>query len=136
MIYFYIDGDDVGLRIERSLLSNDEGALSQINVEVTSTIQRLTEALERQGFEIVFSGADGVIGKSPTDSVDAIHRCVCSLDATLTFSIGVGRSLRDAFASLRFAKANGKNGLVTFDTCFHWQSSSEVAERGGTIRSA
>lgn len=133
MIYFYIDGDDVGLRLEHSLLTNDEETLTQINSEVTSTIIRLTESLERRRCEIIFSGADGVIGKTHPENVDAVHDSVRSLVGSLTFSIGVGGCLRDAFAALRFAKANGKNGLAYLDSDFHWKSNSSIVKEGGTI---
>lgn len=129
MIYFYIDGDDVGLRLERSLLNNDEIALIRINAEVTSIIDKLTERLVDLGCEVVFSGADGVIGKCKSGDSEAIQRCVCTLNASLTFSIGIGWSLRDAFAALRFAKASGKNGLATLDKGFTWKSNPELVER-------
>lgn len=134
MIYFYIDGDDVGLRIEHSLLTNDEDGLKQINSDVTSKIERLTDSLARLRCEIIFSGADGVIGKTTPESVDAVHDCVRSQNDTLTFSIGIGDCLRDAFAALRFAKANGKNGMATLvDSSFQWKGNSGIIEAGRTI---
>jgi hypothetical protein len=34
MQYVYIDGDDIGLKIEKSFMTNDEAELRVVNIEV------------------------------------------------------------------------------------------------------
>lgn len=133
MKYFYIDGDDIGLRLERSLLQNDEIGLREVNAEVNSAIRQLTDHLEELGCEIIFSGADGIIAKSSDLPIDRINWSIRQIGGTLEFSVGIGDSLRDAFAALRFAKASGKNGIAILDTKFHWKSNGVSIKEDRTI---
>ena len=41
-----------------------------------------------------------------------------NINSSITFSIGVGDSLRDTFLALRYMKANGKDGLAFFNQEF------------------
>ena len=119
-MYAYLDGDDVGLRIESGLLINSEDVLRRINAEVNSVVYELTGVLICSNHEIIFSGADGIICKSEHIDVERIHSFLRETKFSIGFSIGIGHSLRDAFAALRFAKANGKGSTAVCDDGFEW----------------
>ena len=119
-MYAYLDGDDVGLKIENGLLTNNETMLRKTNVEVNSIVCELTEFLVGSNHEIIFSGADGIICKGEHISIDMIHSFLHKTRSSIRFSIGIGRSLSDAFSALRFAKANGKNGTAVLNEGFEW----------------
>ena len=61
MKYVYIDGDDIGLQIEKALLTGDEAGLQAVNQAVSHAIGEITDYLTAHGCHIIFSGADGVM---------------------------------------------------------------------------
>jgi hypothetical protein len=63
MIYINLDGDDIGLNIEKSFLENDEVSLKTINENIKQIVEIISLYLIKKGFKIIFSGADGIIGK-------------------------------------------------------------------------
>ena len=119
-MYAYLDGDDIGLRIENGLLTNNEIILRETNSEVNSVVYELTEFLVGSNHQIIFSGADGIICKGENINIDMIHSFLHETKSSIRFSIGIGRSLSDAFSALRFAKANGKNGTAVLNEGFEW----------------
>lgn len=124
MKYIYIDGDDIGLRIEKSLIANDVRGLNAINQAVNEAISRLTDYLASQNCQIIFSGADGIIFNTEDPHIKEIQSYISTIEKSITFSIGVGNSLREAFLALRHAKANGKNGVMILDGDFIWVDNS------------
>jgi len=112
MKYAYIDGDDIGLRIEKCFMDNDENTLTEINSLINNVISLITNYLFTNGSKIIFSGADGIICKSPNLDPSLIHDYINTNSPDINFSIGVGESLQDAFLALRYAKSNGKNKVV------------------------
>lgn len=120
MKYIYLDGDDIGLKIEKCFMTNDEDGLKIINSDINSTIFKITEYLQQIECEIIFSGADGIIFKKVQIDVEQITSFIQSLKNNFTFSIGVGNSLQEAFLALRYAKSNGKNGSAILESDFEW----------------
>lgn len=108
-MYAYIDGDDIGLKIENSFMNNDEISLKSINSMVKDVVESITEYLNTNGYEIIFSGADGIICKREEVEVKEIAEFIRRSAQYITFSIGAGNCLRDAYLALRYAKSNGKN---------------------------
>ena len=119
-MYAYLDGDDIGLKIENGLLTNDETILRKTNAEVNSIVCELTGFLVGLNHEIIFSGADGIICKGEHIGIDRIHSFLHETKSSIKFSIGIGRSLSDAFSALRFVKANGKNATAALNESFEW----------------
>ncbi|WP_066852940.1 mCpol domain-containing protein [Halodesulfovibrio spirochaetisodalis] len=114
--YFYIDGDDIGLKIEKCFMENDEDGLARINKHVSTAIDNITEFLCSSSCEVIFSGADGIICKTesqlePSEILDYIRET----NSVLTFSVGTADSLCDAYVALRYAKSHGKNVAVLYE---------------------
>lgn len=118
MKYAYIDGDDIGLKIENSFMNNDEEQLKNINNNVKLIVEKITKFLINNRYEIIFSGADGIICKGENLDVKEILTYIRNLSDFLNFSIGSGTCLRDAYLALRYAKSNGKDIAAIFDDGF------------------
>ncbi|MBI6013246.1 mCpol domain-containing protein [Clostridium perfringens] len=60
-MYAYIDGDDIGLRIEQSFMDNDKLNLKKVNDNIKLIVEKITTYLIKNKAEIIFSGVDGII---------------------------------------------------------------------------
>lgn len=109
MIYLYLDGDDIGLDIEKSFIENDEVSLKQINQEMNRIANSMSRYFTDADFSILFLGADGIICKGESIDISELVSYVRRISGKYTFSIGAGNNLRDAFLALRYAKSIGKN---------------------------
>ena len=109
MIYVYIDGDDIGLEIEKSFMENDEASLKQINEDMNSIAKKMSSYFIDAGFSVLFLGADGIICKGDSINIKELSSYIKEISSKFTFSIGVGNNLRDAFLALRYAKSIGKD---------------------------
>lgn len=118
MMYAYIDGDDIGLRIENSFMNNDEIRLKGINSEVKTIVDKITTYLEENNYTIIFSGADGIICKNEKIDVKQILNFIRDNSKEISFSIGLGNNLRDSFLALRYAKSSGKDIAAILDSEF------------------
>lgn len=114
MGYTYIDGDNIGLLIERSFLENDELSLVEINIGVKESIDSISKYLSEQKQEIVFSGADGIICKGVDLCIEDTLDFIRLNNSRLTYSIGEGIDLKDCYIALRYAKSLNKNIGVKF----------------------
>lgn len=115
MKFIYIDGDNIGLKIEQSFLNNDEEKLSEINAMVTNAVKNISTYLLTKKQEIIFSGADGIISKGIKIDVSELLKVVRDADINLTFSIGIGSTLNDSYIALRYAKSYNKNIAVILE---------------------
>jgi GTP cyclohydrolase III len=114
MEYKYIDGDNIGLKIETSFLENDELSLKDINTEVQRSVEQLTRFLIDNDQIIVFSGADGIICKGDNLNIPMTLDYMRTSNTKLTFSIGIGTDLKDCYIALRYAKSINKNIAVQY----------------------
>ncbi|MDF2586368.1 MAG: hypothetical protein K0S41_209 [Anaerocolumna sp.] len=114
-MYAYIDGDDIGLKIENSFMNNDEISLALINSNVKEMVGIITKYLIENKYEIIFSGADGIICKRQNIETQNILDFIRNNVKEITFSIGVGKCLRESYLALRYAKCNGKNICAVYD---------------------
>jgi hypothetical protein len=117
-MYAYIDGDDIGLKIENSFMNNDEIRLKEINESVKEIVREITDYLNENNYKIIFSGADGIICKREKIDVKQILEFIRMNSKEIRFSIGAGNSLNDSFLALRYAKSCGKNIAAIFDNGF------------------
>lgn len=120
MQYIYIDGDDIGLKIEKSFMTNDEAELRVVNIEVDKAVSTISSQLKDKGFDIIFCGADGIICKKDKIDIEVLHSYISGLNFSIRFSVGIGNTLREAFLALRYAKSNGKNGIAVLEDEFKW----------------
>lgn len=117
MTYITIDGDDIGQMITSSYLKNDLNELNRINNLVNKKTQLISKFLEEQGFNIIFCAADGVAGYSEIEVLDEgfIYNSIKFIASPeLSFSAGMGATLREAYVALLSAKSNGKRCMHNF----------------------
>ncbi|WP_444940264.1 mCpol domain-containing protein [Microbulbifer sp. ZKSA004] len=116
--YISIDGDDVGRKITSCYLNNDEDKLHSVSKQLEESTKKIADLLLSRGFDVIFSAADGVVARTESDcNFEEIFLCICSCSSIgITFSAGVGTSLREAYIALLNSKSNGKNQLSHFDT--------------------
>lgn len=114
MMYIILDGDDIGLKIEKSFMDNDEVSLKQINEDIKNIGEIISLYLVKEGFEIIFSGADGIICKGEEINIKNLSDFVKEKCLPYTFSIGIGDNLKSSFIALRYAKSIRKNVTVSY----------------------
>lgn len=116
MAFISIDGDDIGRRITALYLSNDREGLTSFVGSVHKTVQMITSILENAGHGIIFSAADGVVAEIVGDiDTKELYRKIADAGAPkLTFSAGVGDTLRECYVALLAAKSEGKARLRCF----------------------
>ncbi|GJM32308.1 MAG: hypothetical protein DHS20C18_13090 [Saprospiraceae bacterium] len=110
--YIYIDGDNIGLLIEKSFLDNNEKRIKEINRTVKEVVMEITKYLTIKDHEIIFSGADGIISKGINLDAISLMRYIRGLNNDITFSVGIGENLNNSYVALRYAKSNNKNTAV------------------------
>lgn len=117
MNYITIDGDDIGQKITSAYLRNNVEELISVNNLVQDKTRQIAVYLKSQGFEIIFCAADGVAGttKSEIDAEYIYSQIQRISDNELSFSAGVGKSLREAYVALLSAKSSGKGQLQSFE---------------------
>lgn len=116
MKYLTIDGDDIGQKITTAYLSNNTTELVRVNNLVQESTKSIAEYLRTEGFDIHFCAADGVAGSIADDfDIVEIFRQIRKIAGSeITFSAGVGSSLREAYVALLYAKSSGKKKLCDF----------------------
>jgi hypothetical protein len=113
-MYIILDGDDIGLKIEKSFMENDELTLNKVNEDIKRIVDFISIYLVQEGFEIIFSGADGIICKGNEVNIKNLSSFVKKECLPYTFSIGIGDTLKSSFLALRYAKSISKNVTVSY----------------------
>jgi hypothetical protein len=112
-IYILIDGDDIGNKVAKSYIENNEKKLLETIQELNCILSKIYEHLKTLEFEIIFCAADGIVGKGSNIDVDRFAYYLGSIgEPNYTFSAGIGNDLQSSFFSLKYAKAIGKNKVV------------------------
>ncbi|HBC3912524.1 MULTISPECIES: mCpol domain-containing protein [Vibrio harveyi group] len=116
MKYISIDGDDVGRIITSYYLSNDEKKLESVSEQLEVMTVGIAELLSEKGFNIIFRAADGVVAKIEADcDFTELFNTIRSINSSdITFSAGVGNSLRESYIALLSSKSNGKNKISIY----------------------
>lgn len=119
MIYVTIDGDDIGRKLASCYLSNRADELKATKNLVDRKTHAISELLTSMGYEIFFCAADGVTGALNADQINigSLYRKIEDVSGGgLTFSAGVGTSLRESYVALLYAKSMGKAQIREFNS--------------------
>jgi hypothetical protein len=109
MEYMIFDGDHIGDVMAAVYLTNNEEGLREIDQDIRERMANAEEYLRSGGFAMIASGADGITCKRAHIEPVPCFSQLAQIVAPYTFSIGCGDNLREAFFSLRYAKASGRN---------------------------
>lgn len=105
MTYYAYDGDNVGLRLEKVILSNDVDEIRHYTSGFSQAIANIKQTLVELGCEILFMGGDSILACSPTP-VSEMSLPVES--SGFSFSVGIGDTPAMSLISLKVAKSEGK----------------------------
>ncbi|MFF4882642.1 mCpol domain-containing protein [Streptomyces nigra] len=117
MAFAIIDGDDVGNKVETHILANDITKFVESSRMINAALEGLAARMaELPGVSLVHTGGDSILIEVQDGSVDLITQALNEAQSpgTLTFSAGVGSTLRQSFLALRMAKSSGKCRIVRF----------------------
>lgn len=117
MKYIIIDGDDIGRRITGLYLQNDPDSLESFVLSVQTNLQAISHFLQSAGFAIIFCAADGIAAYTTAPAYEDadIYRAIEAIGGNnMTFSVGVGTNLREAYVGLLTSKSNGKARLSDY----------------------
>lgn len=118
-LYIAIDGDDVGRRLEHSMLINDQNNLIDFSNRFNESMTWLERILE-QTFQaqIIFNGGDNLLAKLQQNDFDLGKLTIIAKSflakSTSTLSIGIGTNMRQAYFALKLAKTSGKNRICNY----------------------
>jgi len=113
-VYISIDGDDVGSEIERLIVLCQPEALVQYWKSVSHVITDLEARLKSQGANVLICGGDTILAElDRVPSPELMHKLFSST-LPLSFSVGTGHTMLEAYIALKTAKASGKNCWVDY----------------------
>ena len=104
-LYYAVDGDDIGKKLELLLLNNDIESVAIFSKKVTDQISVIRHFFLENDAEVIFSTGDGVLAFS--DRVIDVNRLIHA-SIGITFSIGIGSTAANALLALKKAKGLGK----------------------------
>lgn len=117
MTYVVIDGDDVGRKMASFYFTNDTEGLRRLASKVQEKILQVAHLLRSAGYNVIFCAADGVAAQAEipiSDSTDLFPAIEAIGGGDMTFSAGVGVTLREAYVALLSAKSAGKAQLCVY----------------------
>jgi len=109
-MYYSIDGDEVGKKLEYYLASDQVDKAIAYSSAVTDGVTRICTRLQLLGAEILFCGGDSILAESVNRLNFDVHSFVGD---EITWSVGVGATPSTALLALKKAKALGRNQTVT-----------------------
>ncbi|GAA4790508.1 hypothetical protein GCM10023220_14610 [Streptomyces ziwulingensis] len=111
MLFAIVDGDDVGSKIESHLLANDVAGFVRTSKMISLAVEKVAGSASRvPGVTVMSTGGDSIMLQLSEDSTTRLRDALEALQQPghFTFSVGVGRTLRESFIALRMAKSSGK----------------------------
>lgn len=119
MIYVAIDGDDIGRKLASSYLANRPDNLKATKDLIDIKTRKISELLSSLGYDVFFCAADGVTGALEADKINSssLYQEIESIGGReISFSVGVGKSLRESYVALLYAKSTGKARVCDFNS--------------------
>lgn len=119
MIYVAIDGDDIGRKLASSYLANRVDNLKATKDLIDLKTKEISDFLSSLGYDVFFCAADGVTGVLKADQIDtfSLYQGIENIGGSeISFSVGVGKSLRESYVALLYAKSTGKARVCEFSS--------------------
>lgn len=99
--YYAFDGDRIGKRLQHLILQNDETEVETFAAAVSTAVSILEKSLRGLDCKIIFASGDSVLAFSDTPiEIENVQR----IYGSITFSLGVGHTPREALIALGAAK--------------------------------
>lgn len=110
--YYSFDGDQVGRRIQTMILENDISSVLDYSRAVSGSVSDLHDHLVCLGCDVLFAAGDSVMAIGPPGV--AVEELPLNVNG-LTFSVGIGRTPRNALIALARAKTSGCGQIVRYE---------------------
>lgn len=115
--FIRLDADNVGDKIELSLLNNDIAKAKSIHNSIRESMKTLLEKITNQGdMEIIMVGCDDILIKMEASNYKKSFleelMIIFNGISDCTISVGVGNNLHEALLNLNKAKLSGKNIII------------------------
>jgi hypothetical protein len=114
-MYIGLDGDNVGTKIEKCLIENNEQEVGRLSKEITDTKDKITDYLRSLNFEIIFSAGDDILGKGDSIDIKRLTEFLLDVEGECSFSAGIADTLAKTYVALKYAKSIGKNAIVKYN---------------------
>ena len=114
MKYLFFDGDNVGITIERFLMSGDLESAKKLSNGINHSILLITEYLKSlHNVEIILIGGDDILIKVNlvSEEGEIVNKItdIFKKNTELTMSCGIGNDIKESIFNLHIAKLFGKN---------------------------
>lgn len=115
-LYFGLDGDSIGRRVESFLITNNVEDLKAFSKKIVIALDEIRELVENNNGEIIFCTGDSILfygnfEKEFGDEILNIFRNYTSCTA----SVGVGNNITKTYLGLKLAKSRGGNQSIYFE---------------------
>ena len=114
MYFTAVDGDNIGRIIEKYIIENDEQKLRAFSEYVENYFSNLSLKLKDLGGDIIFCAGDNLLCKFHNKLQESLKKII-KPENSFTISIGIGKTLIETFLALKYAKANGKNQIISYE---------------------
>lgn len=134
-VYVAVDGDSVGVTLERLVLERDEAGLADYSSRVRRLFDRVRRGLVKAGGTILVCGGDTILARwdRPAVSIETLILLLRRHDEP-TLSCGLGDNLADAWTALHYAKTH-KPALARWRSgrCTHLHDLGRPRPRGPRV---
>ena len=115
-IFVSIDGNNIGKRLERYILSERFDDLKSFSDRVSTAIAELSRFIVGIGGTVLMSGGDNLLAMVPANERLSLKRFFDGVQShDIPFSMGIGRNARASFLALKYAKAVEADCIVYED---------------------
>ncbi len=116
LIFVSIDGNNIGKRLERYILSERFDDLKSFSHRVSTAISNLSQFVVGLGGTVLMSGGDNILAMVPKNEWNSLKRFFDGVQTQeIPFAMGVGRNARASFLALKYAKATEADCVVYED---------------------
>jgi len=113
-IFIAIDGDNIGRKLEEYIVNEEFSKLFFFSNNLKQYFSKIKNIALKNHSNILLFGGDSVIIKIKEDNVSFFLEEIKALKTDITISIGIGKTLRQAYFALKEAKALGRNRIIIF----------------------
>lgn len=115
-IYYGIDGDKIGRKIETMFIKGEEDNIKQFSKLIEYSINQLEEIIVNSEGIIIFAGGDSILFKGNFSENFCEKLLEKFIEITgCTASMGIGDSLTETFLSMKIAKTFGGGKVFKYN---------------------
>lgn len=113
--FIAIDGDSVGRKIEKLIISNNLDELVEYSRSVDSAVNSIRVIANHFGGETYLQGGDNLLIEVQNYRVFVEKFIAMRSGLTTSFSMGIGKSVVESYLALKFAKSAGRGLIILAD---------------------